>query len=240
MPAASRFSVRVFGAQLAAIRRQDELFLCMGDSTGLDMLQHLDALGTERGRDGFGDGGVFAKEQCAAREDRDLAAQPGKGLRQFDCHHRRTDHGQPRGNGIARQRLGGGPVGSALQARNRRERGARTSGDETAVEGHRALTAFRQLHGQAVFIHETGLAMQHGDSRGALQDAFVLGMAQRIDAALLLGQQPLAQNGRRRGRQAGIERAFPAQMRNVRGADHDFGRHAADIDAGAADGAPLD
>ena len=33
----------------------------MGDSTGLDMLQHLDALGTERGRDGFGDGGSSRK-----------------------------------------------------------------------------------------------------------------------------------------------------------------------------------
>jgi hypothetical protein len=34
--------------------------------------------------------------------------------------------------------------------------------------------------------------VQHGDGRIAVQDAFVLGVAQFIDAGLLLGQQPLA------------------------------------------------
>ncbi len=67
-----------------------------------------------------------------------------------------------------------------------------------------------------------------------------LGVAQFIDACLLLGQQSLAQDRRRCGRHAAIERAFTAQMGDVGGADHDLGGHAADVDAGAANGAALD
>jgi hypothetical protein len=44
--------------------------------------------------------------------------------------------------------------------------------------------------------------VQHGDGRIAVQDAFVLGVAQFIDAGLLLGQQ-------RRARIAGVVAAMP-------------------------------
>ncbi len=67
-----------------------------------------------------------------------------------------------------------------------------------------------------------------------------LGVAQFIDACLLLGQQSLAQDRRRCGRHAAIERAFTTQMGDVGGADHDLGGYAADIDAGATNGAALD
>ncbi|CAB3944047.1 hypothetical protein LMG7053_01553 [Achromobacter ruhlandii] len=82
--------------------------------------------------------------------------------------------------------------------------------------------------------------VQNGDGWSAIQNAFILGVAQFIDTGLLLGQQPLAQDRRRCGWHAAIERAFPAQMGEVGGADHDLGRHTADIDAGAADGPALD
>ncbi len=65
-------------------------------------------------------------------------------------------------------------------------------------------------------------------------------MTEFFDTGLLLGQQPLAQDCRRCGLHAAIERTFAAQVGDVRGADHDLGWHAADIDAGAADGAALD
>ncbi len=60
--------------------------------------------------------------------------------------------------------------------------------------------------------------MQHSDRRIALQDAFVLGVAQFIDAGLLLGQQRRALDGRRGSGDAAIERAFPAQMGDMGGA----------------------
>ena len=65
-------------------------------------------------------------------------------------------------------------------------------------------------------------------------------MTEFFDTGLLLGQQPLAHDRRRCGWHAAVEWAFPAQMGDVGGADHDLGRHTADIDAGAADGAALD
>ena len=61
-----------------------------------------------------------------------------------------------------------------------------------------------------------------------------------IDAGLLLGQQLTAVNRRHSCRNTAIERAFQAQMGDVGGTDHDLGRDAADIHAGAADGAALD
>ena len=126
------------------------------------------------------------------------------------------------------------------QGRDWRKRRARAGGNQAAVEVHLVRAAVSGRHGQRARVPEPGLAAQHGDGRSACQDAFVLGMAQLLDAALLLGQQPLAQYSGRCGRQASIERAFAAQVDDVRGADHDLGRHAADIDAGAADGAALD
>nr|WBW53353.1 hypothetical protein HDPBJHLB_00039 [Escherichia coli] len=96
------------------------------------------------------------------------------------------------------------------------------------------------MHDQVAIVLKAGGAVQHSDRRIALQDAFVLGVAQFIDAGLLLGQQRRALDGRRGSGDAAIERAFPAQMGDMGGADHDLGRHTTDIDAGAADGAALD
>ena len=64
-------------------------------------------------------------------------------------------------------------------------------------------------------------------------------MTEFFDTGLLLGQQPLAQDRRRCGWHAAVEWAFPAQMGDVGGADHDLGRHTTDVDAGATDGAAL-
>jgi hypothetical protein len=65
--------------------------------------------------------------------------------------------------------------------------------------------------------------VQNGDGWIAVQDAFVLGVPQFIDAGLLLASSLLRsiaavpQYRRRTG--------FPAQMGDVGGADHDLGRH---------------
>ncbi len=97
-----------------------------------------------------------------------------------------------------------------------------------------------QFHTERVAVLEAGGATQHGDGWGAFQNAFVLGVAQFVDTTLLLGEQPFAQDKRRRGGQSAIKRTFAAQMGHVRGANHDLGGHAADVDAGAADDAALD
>jgi hypothetical protein len=204
------------------------------------VVQHLDAFGAEGGRHGFADGRVFAKEQRAARQDGHLAAQPGKGLRKFDGHHRRADHGQPFGDRVAGQRFGRRPEGRVFQARDRWNRRTGPGGDEAAVETHLARAVVSGRHSQRACVLEPGVAAQHGDGRSARQDAFVLGMAQFIDAPLLLRQQALTQDLRRGGGNAAIERALAPQVSDVGSADHDLGRHAADIDAGAAEGAALD
>jgi hypothetical protein len=36
-----------------------------------------------------------SRKNSALRQDRDLTAQPGEGLRQLDSDHRRADDGQP-------------------------------------------------------------------------------------------------------------------------------------------------
>jgi hypothetical protein len=50
------------------------------------------------------------------------------------------------------------------------------------------LAAIVQTDGKALVVLETRFTVQHGDGRVAVQDAFVLGVAQLIDARLLLGQ----------------------------------------------------
>ncbi len=102
---------QLVGAQFTVRGGQHEFTVHMGDLAGLRVLQHLDALGTESGCHRLADGRVFTEEQGIARQDRDLAAQPGKGLRQLQRHHRRADYGKAFGNGVARQGLGGSPVG---------------------------------------------------------------------------------------------------------------------------------
>ncbi|CAB3944051.1 hypothetical protein LMG7053_01554 [Achromobacter ruhlandii] len=99
------------GAYFTVPRGQHEFAVHMGDLAGLRVFQHRDPFGTESVGDGLADGRVFAEEQGAARQDRHLAAQSGKGLRQFQRHHRRADHGQAFGNGVADQGLGRSPVG---------------------------------------------------------------------------------------------------------------------------------
>ncbi len=102
---------QLVGAQFTVPGGQHEFTVHMGDLAGLRVLQHLDALGTESGCHRLADGRVFTEEQGIARQGRDLAAQPGKGLRQLQRHHRRADYGKAFGNGVARQGLGGSPVG---------------------------------------------------------------------------------------------------------------------------------
>ena len=117
---------QLVGAQFTTRGFEHEFAVRIGDIAGLRMFQYRDPFGTEGGCQGLADGGVFAEEQRAARQDRHLAAQPGEGLRQFQRDNRRTDHGQPIRNRVADQRLGGSPVGCVLQARNRRNRRAGT------------------------------------------------------------------------------------------------------------------
>jgi hypothetical protein len=231
---------QLVGGELALPGHEHESAVPISHLTRLRMFQHLDPFGAEGIGDGRTDGRVLTEEQRTARQDRDPAAQPGESLRQFDGHHRRADHCQPLRERVARQRLGRGPVRRVLQAGDRRDRRTRAGRDQAAVETHFACAAVCSRHGQRARVLEPGLARQPRDGWIAVQDAFVLGAAQFLDARLLLGKQPLAQDGRRCCRDAVVERARRAQMSDVRGADHDLGRHAADIDAGAAEGAAFD
>jgi hypothetical protein len=104
--------------------------------------------------------------------------------------------------------------------------------------GHvtKGLKNFVQMLG----IEEPGFAMQNGDGRMASQDSGVLGVTQLLDSPLLLLHQGRAFHPRRMGTQPPVEGALPAQMGNMRAANHDLRGHAAGIDAGAAQGAAFD
>ncbi len=227
------------GAQFAVRRGEHEFAVRMGNLAGLRVFQHFDLFGAKRRRDCLADSRVFTEEQCAARQDRHLAAESGERLRQLQRDDRRTDHGQPLRDSLADQRLGGSPIRRVLQARNWRHGRTRAGGDQATVERHHALAAAVELHDQVATVFEAGFAMQHSDGGIAVQNAFVFGVAQLIDACLLLGQQIAALNRRFSRCNAAVERAFPSQVGNMGGADHNLGRYAADIDAGAADGAAL-
>jgi hypothetical protein len=227
------------GAHCAVADGEHEFTVRVRDLAGLGMLQHLDTFGAERGRDGLTDGRVFTEEQRAARQDRDLAAQPGERLGQFQGHHRRADDRQPGRNRSTHQRFGRSPIRCLFEAKDRRHDRTGSSGDQATVERYRVFAAIVQIDDQCVLVLETGVAVQHGDGRIAVQDAFVLGVPQLIDARLLLCQQFCAVNRRLGRRDATIERTFPAQMCDMRGADHDLRWHAANVDAGATDGAAL-
>ncbi len=92
-----------------------------------------------------------------------------------------------------------------------------------------------QGHGQRSVVLEPGGAVQGGDGGLTLDDAFIFGVAQLVHPRLLLGEQFVAQDGGGGGWDARVERAAAAQLGDVRGADHDLGRHTADVDASAAD-----
>ncbi len=83
---------QLVGAQFAVRRGEHEFAvpftIDVRDLAGLGVFPHLDAFGTERGRDGFADGRVFAEEQRAARQDRHLRSESSERLRQLQRHHR--------------------------------------------------------------------------------------------------------------------------------------------------------
>ncbi|OIQ90040.1 hypothetical protein GALL_280870 [mine drainage metagenome] len=237
---AARRHQQALGPNLAMVRGQREAAAGMGHRAGLGVGQHGDALLAERGGNGVADGGILMKEQRVARQDGDLAAQAGEGLGQFQRHDGRADDRQARRNRVAFQRLGRSPVWRVLQARNGWDGRTGAGGDQAAVESEHALAAVVQRHDQRPSVFEAGLAAQGGDGRLAFENAFVLGVAQFVDTRLLLREQLVAQDGRGGGLDAGVERTVAAQMGDVRGTDHDLGRHAADVDAGAADHAALD
>lgn len=95
-----------------------------------------------------------------------------------------------------------------MQAGDRWKRGTRAGGDQAAVERDHALGTVAELYLQGVPVTEAGFAAQHGNGRGAVQNPLVLGLAQFIDARLLLRQQTLAQDRRRGGGNTAIERTF--------------------------------
>ena len=150
-------------AQLALAGGEHELAVGVGDLAGLGVLQHLDALGAESGGDRLADGRVLSEEQGAARQDRDLAAEPGEGLGQFDGDDRRADHRQARRDHLGLKGFLRGPVRRALQAGNGRYGRAGTRGDQAAVEDHVMLGAVGLAHEEAMAVPEAGLAAQHGD-----------------------------------------------------------------------------
>lgn len=59
---------------------------------------------------------------------------------------------------------------------------------KAAVKRHVVHATVGQADAQGMPVLKAGLAAQHRDSRGACQDAFVLGVAQFIDTPLLLGE----------------------------------------------------
>ena len=96
------------------------------------------------------------------------------------------------------------------------------------------------MHDQALAILEPGAAVQHRDGRIRLQNFLVLGMAQFFDTCLLLRMQSLAIDNWCARSDAAIKRTLAPQVGDMGRADHDLGRDAANVDAGAAERAALD
>ena len=113
-----------------------------------------------------------------------------------------------RSNGVARQGLGGSPVGDS-SARNRRDRRAGTRGDQAAVEHHDALATLVQTNDKALVVLKRASPCRTV-SRMTIRMPSYHWHAEFFDRALL-GQQPLGQDRRRcDGSRRRI--AFPAQM----------------------------
>ncbi len=237
---AARGHQQALGPNLALVRGQREAAVGVGHRADLGVGQHGEALFAQRGGEGLTDVRVFARQQGVARQEGDLAAQAGVGLGQFQRHNRRTDDRQARRNRVTFQRLGRRPVRRGLQTSNGGNGRAGAGGDQAAVKAHPAFAAVVQRHDQRSGVFEPSRAAQGGDGRLAFENAFILGVAQLIHARLLLREQLVAQDGGRARLDARVERAVAPQMGDVRGADHDFGRYAADVDAGAADHPALD
>ena len=231
---------KFIGPHLAVIGDQREFVVRERHGGGLCVRQHRDALGAEGLRDGLPDGRIFANEQRAAGQDGDVAAESRERLGELHRDDGRPDDREPRRNAVAREGLGRCPVRRLLQTRNRRYCGARPRGDQATVERNQTLSALGQRHGERVAVRETRLAAHDRDGRHPGEDPLVLGVAQFLDAALLLREQARPVDDRRHGREARIERALAAHVGDMGRTDQDLGRHTADVDAGTPDDAALD
>ena len=102
------------------------------------------------------------------------------------------------------------------------------------------LAALVQLDHQVIAIDKPGFTVQDRDCRLVAQNPFVLGVAQFLDTRLLLLKQFRPVHLRYLGADAPVKWALRAQMRDMRGTNHDFRRHAAGIHAGTTNNAALD
>jgi hypothetical protein len=103
------------GTHLATGDGQDEFAAVVAHMVGHGVQAHVDAFGGKNRRQHLAQGRIFRRQQGAARQHGDTAAQPGEGLREFDGNHRTTDHRKPRRDLRTGQRFGGGPVWRAVQ-----------------------------------------------------------------------------------------------------------------------------
>ena len=220
-------------ANLARPGQEDELFAIVSDGIRQRMQQNLRALLLQRLCQPLAKLGVFLRQQHAAGQNRHLRAQPQKRLRQLQRHHRCADDEQMRGQCFRDQRLGRSPVGRLRQARNGRNRGAGAAGDEDAIRGEPLFATIGADNDQRLPILEMRPAPDQRNRRIGFQNALVLGVAQLLDPPLLLPHQRRAVDARDASLDA-VERMMRLIMRHLRAANHDLRRHAADIDAGAA------
>ena len=228
------------GLEHALLCRKLKFITDIIDLAGFGVFQHPDAFFPENLCHTRTDRGVFPKKQRAARQDRDPTTQAGKGLRQFEGDDRGADHRQAIGDGLAFQGLSGGPEGRVLKARDGRDRRAGTGRDQAPVKGQGLFCAGLSFNRQRARVDKMRLATDQRNFLVGIQNGLVPGLTQFLHPGLLLREEFFPVDGRRCGRDAVIERAAGAHMGNMGRLDHDLRRHAADVDAGAAQRTALD
>ncbi len=223
----------------AVVGLEPEAFTVMLDPRWYGVEQHADALGFEGLLETLAESRVLLRHQGRSCEHGDLGAEPAEALSELEGNKGTADDGKTLRHLPGHQSFGRGPVRGVGETGDVGHEGARPGGDEDAVRGQTLFGAIVGSHHQGAGVFKGGEAAQELDIRVGLEDALVLGVAQLLDQPLLLGDHRPAVDDRA-GPADAVKGVSLLSVGGVRAAEKDLGRHATDVDAGAADGAGLD
>ncbi len=235
-PAASNARLRVFGALPVATSAGRRVFHRTrwsarirrphADLAGLRVFQYLDPFGTERGLTASPMAGS-SRKNSVLRARISLCCPAGQRLAPVPAPPQTSDHGQALGNGVADQGLGGSPEGDSFRPGIGGTAGlapVATGSGRTPPHARR-----HRLNGrQGSVVLETRFTMQHGDGRVAVQVPSYLAWRSSSTRACCWASSCCDQSQAQSPR-CHCRMGFHGQMGDMGSADHDLGRHAADI-----------
>ncbi len=187
------------------------------------------------------DGLVFAGQDAGLHLDhRDPRAETEEGLGQFEPDHGTSEDHEVLGPLTGGERFGGGPVGRLRKPRYGRNRRTGTGRNEDPIrlEGL-GLAPFGRLDGEDLWGHEGRHPTHEEDVGVRVENVLILGLAEFIDARLLLGEELRRVEEGSRPADA-PERMMFNLMGDLGGTDQDLRGHTAHIHTGAAEHAPFD